>query len=351
MRCFVATMLVLLATVFCSTITVGCSSVGSIEKRQIPLPAERSPDEPCTSTELQRRNDSLRCNNAAIGQQLLDVFASCGFNNEAQRKEEECGRNETGGFCYEQTENNTLTQFANSVVFSCTRSAIFCSFSCNSSLQQLRQNTGCCANFLLTDAYLRLGRQRNPDLWSNCGLQRPDNCQSSLSFTQTQNDVVCSGGEITYRLNRLNCNPDYATPFVDLMRSCGLGESAQIGVINRCGVTRYDTFCFEAEANASRLVGDVRNECFTSAQECPISCKVALDMYRTGADCCLNNLYNNSQTATSLLRTTNHMLWSSCGISSPGFCRNTVDSSSAYSVLLQISATVTWLSAIFAIMF
>jgi len=106
-------------------------------------------------------------------------------------------------------------------------------FSCNSSLQQLRDNTGCCANFLLTDAYLRFGSQRNPNLWSNCSLQRPNDCQSSLSFVQTQSDVVCSRAERTYRLNRLNCNPDYVTPFIDLMRSCGLGESAQIQVINR----------------------------------------------------------------------------------------------------------------------
>ena len=235
--------------------------------------------------------------------------------------------------------------------FNCGGSAIFCGFSCNSSLQQLRDNTGCCANFLLTDAYLRFGSQRNPNLWSNCSLQRPNDCQSSLSFVQTQSDVVCSRAEITYRLNRLNCNPDYVTPFVDLMRSCGLGESAQIQVINRCGVTRYDTFCFEAEANASRLVGEVQSRCFSSNEECPISCKVALDMYRTGADCCLNNLYNNPLTSTSLLRTTSPMLWSLCGISNPGFCRNTIDSSSAYSMLLQVSVTITWLSAIFTILF
>jgi len=295
MRYLIVTTLVVLAAVSCCVSPVGCSSVGSIEKRQVPLPPERSSDEfePCTSTELQRRNDSLRCNNATIGQQLLDVFASCGFNDEAQRKEEECGRNETGRFCYELRENSTLTGFANSVVFNCGSSATFCDFSCNSSLQQLRDNTGCCANFLLTDAYVRdrFGRQRNPNLWSTCSLQRPNNCPSSLSFLPTQSDVVCSRAEITYRLNRLNCNPDYVTPFVDLLRSCGFGEFAQVQVINRCGVTRYDTFCFEAEANASRLVGEVQSRCFSSNEECPISCKVALDMYRTGADCCLNNLH------------------------------------------------------------
>jgi len=287
--------------------------------------------------------------NAAIGQQLMNVFATCGFNDEALRKEQECGRlNETGRFCYELKENSTLIGFANSVVFSCANSAILCSSGCNSVLQQLRDNTGCCANFLLTDAYLRFGSQRNPNLWSNCSLQRPDDCPSSLSFMQTQSEVVCSRAEITYRLNRLNCHPNYATPFVDLLKSCSLGEVAQIQVINRCGVTRYDTFCFEAEANASRLVGDVQSACFSTAQECPVSCKVALDMYQTGADCCLNNLYNNS--LSPLLRTTNRMLWSLCGISSPGFCRSTLDSS-AYSIPLQVSVAITWLSAIFAILF
>ena len=71
-------------------------------------------------------------------------------------------------------------------------------------------------------------------------------------------------------------------------------------------------------------------------------------MYRTGADCCLNNLYNNPQSSN--LRTTNPMLWSLCGISNPGFCQNTIDSSSAYSIMLQVSVAVTGLSASIAML-
>ena len=281
MRC-----LIVIAAVFCC---VGCSSVGSTEKCQVPLPA--IPDEPCTFTELQCCNHSLWSINATIGQQLLDVFASCGFNDEAQLREEKCGRNETGRFRYELRENSTLTGFAKLVASSCGSSATFCGFSCNSSLQQLRDNTGCCANFLLTDDCVRSGNQRNPNLWSDCNLQHPNDCPSSLSFMQTQNDVVCSRAEITYCLNRLNSNPDYVTLFVDLLRSCGFRQFAQIQVINRCDVTRYGIFCFEAEATASRLVGEVQSQCFPTAQECTVSCKVALDMYWTEADCCFNCYY------------------------------------------------------------
>ena len=137
------------------------------------------------------------------------------------------------------------------------------------------------------------------------------------------------------------------------MRSCGrtYEESAQ-SMINNCGVNKYERFCFETRTTTSELADEVQDECFMNAETCPILCKIALDMYRTGADCCLNNLYNNtlSSTNASNLRTTNRALWSFCGISSPGFCRNTIDSSSAYSVLLQVSVAVTGLSAIIAML-
>ena len=155
--------------------------------------------------------------------------------------------------------------------------------------------------------------------------------------------MVCSQQELTYRTSRLSCNPDYITPFINILRNCSLDENAQ-STINNCGVNRYERFCFEAQANASQFVNEVQDRCFTNAETCPVACKVALDMYQVGADCCLNNLYNNPQ--SSFFRTTNPMLWSLCGVSNPGFCRNTIDSSSAYSVLLQVSVAVTGLSTI-----
>ena len=345
MQCFVAAALVVLAAVFCISHVDGsrASEVKSVEKRQVSLPPERN--QPCSLTELQRRNVSLQCSNASVGQQLLDVFAECGHNNEALRKEQECGRNETGGFCYELRSNTTITGLVSSVRSNCFSS--FCSFSCNNSLQQLRDNTGCCANFLITNAYFRSGQQPIFNPWSNCDFQPPNNCSSTLRFVQRQDEMVCSQSEITYRINRLFCNSNYITAFINITRNCSLEETAQ-SLINNCGVNRYERFCFEAVTNASRLADEVQSECFTSAETCPVSCKVALDMYQTGADCCLNNLYNSPQSSN--LRTTNRMLWSLCGISNPGFCRNTIDSSSAYSVLLQVSVTVTGLSAIIAML-
>ena len=345
MKCFVATALIVLAAVFCISHVDGsrASEVKSIEKRQVPLPPERVST--CTFTELQRRNDSLRCSNTSVGQQLLDVFAECGHNNEALRKEQECGRSARGGFCYELRSNITITGLVSSVRSNCFSS--FCSFSCNNSLQQLRDNTGCCANYLITNAYFQSGQGTIFNPWSTCNFQPPSNCSSTLRFVQRPNEMVCSQSDIAYRINRLFCNPNYITPFISIMRSCGFEETAQ-SMINNCGVNRYERFCFEAVTNASSLASIVQNECFTNAETCPVSCRVALDMYQTGADCCLNNLYNNPQSSN--LLTTSRMLWSLCEISNPGFCQNTIDSSSAYSVLLQVSAVVTGLSTIIAML-
>ena len=300
----------------------------------------------CSSTELQRRNDALGCDSPSIGQQLLDVYAGCRRNDLALREEQRCGRNEAGGFCYELSSNSTLTQRASSVVSNCF-SFSSCDFFCNNSLQQLTDSTGCCANYLLTNAYVQSGQQPNLNLWSLCDLRPPNNCSSTLRFARLPNEMFCSQRELTYRTNRLSCNPDYMTPFINILRNCSREEDAQ-SAINNCGVNRYERFCFEARANASQFVSEVDSECFTSAETCPVACKVALDMYRTRADCCLNNLYNNPQSSN--YRTTNPMLWSLCGVNNPGFCRNTIDSSSAYSVLLQVSVAVTGLSAIIAML-
>ena len=351
MKCFVATALIVLVVVFCISHVDGNSvgEVKSVEKHQVPLPPVRN--QTCSSTELQRRNNSLRCSNPSVGQQLLDVFAECRHYNEALRKEHECGHNE-GGFCYELRFNNTLTQLASSVVSYCFRFSSFYDFLCNSSLQQLRDSTGCCANYLIINANIQSGQQVIFDPWLYYNIQPPSNCSSTLRFVQHPNKLVCSQSEISYRINRLFCNPNYITPFISIMRSCGRAheETAQ-SMINNCGVNKYQRFCFETRTTVSQLADEVQNECIMNAETCPILCKVALDMYRTGADCCLNNLYNNtlSSTNASNLHTTNHVLWSFCGMSSPGFCRNTIDSSSAYSVLLQVSVAVTGLSAIIAL--
>ena len=353
MKCFVVTALIVLAAVFCISHVDGsrASEVKSIEKRQVPLLPVRN--QTCSPTELQRRNDSLRCNNASVGQQLLDVFAECGHNNEALRKEQECGRNETGGFCYGLSDDTAVSDLVNLVARCFRRSRLDCDSSCNNSLQQLMNSTGCCANYLITNA--RQEQQLRGDPWSSCGLQPPDNCSSTLRFVQRPNRMICQQSDIAYRINRLFCNPSYITPFISIMRSCGRTheESAQ-SMINGCGVNKYERFCFETETSqlVSDLRRDVQSRCFVNATTCPILCKIALDMYRTGADCCLNNLYNNtlSSTSASNLSTTSHVLWSFCEMSSPGFCRNTIDSSSAYSVLLQVSVAVTGLSAIIAVL-
>ena len=346
MKCFVVTALIVLVVVFCISHVDGSnlSNVKSVEKRQVPLPPVRNIEESCSITELQRRNGTLECSNPSVGQQLLDVYAECGHNDLALREEQKCGRNETGGFCYELSSNSTLTQLARSIVFNCLSS---CDFFCNNSLQQLRDSTGCCANYLLTNDYLLGGRRPNLNLWSLCGLRPPNNCSSTLRFTQRPNEMFCSQQELTYRINRLSCNPNYITPFIDILRNCSREEDAQ-SRINNCGVNRYGRFCFEAQANASQFVSEVQSECFTNDETCTIACKIALNMYQTRADCCLNNLYNNPRSSN--YRTTNPMLWSLCGVSRPGFCRNTIDSSSAYSVLLQVSVAVTGLSAVIAML-
>ena len=334
MRCFVhvAAILVALAAALCISHVDGSkdSEVTSVEKRQVPLPPERvsNQEEPCNSTELQRRNELLQCRNGLVGQQLLDVLAGCGYNDEAMRIEGECGLNEMGRFCIELIGNSTLNNLASGAAWCARRASSFWLFTCSNRLRELRDGAGCCAHHLINLFTRGGGPLRNPNVWSTFNVTRPNNCPNILRYVQSQSEIVCSQQERTYRLNRLSCNPDYITPFINFLRDCGLEEAAQAR-INRCGVNRYERFCFEVEANASQLAGEVWNRCSFSSGTCPVFCQSALNRYRTGVDCCFNNLYNNTLTSTSLsdFRTTNRQLWSLCGVSSPGFCPNTVDNS------------------------
>ena len=360
MKYFMVTVLAVSAAMVCIG-HAGGSKATQLKKRQVPLPPEQN-QEVCDGAEFQRRSDVLHCSNASVGQQRLNVYAECGDNGQALRIEQECGRNETGGFCFELRNNFTLTSLARRIPSDCSRSIFSrtsCSSSCNSSLQQLREATGCCAHYLTTDAYVRQRQQAPPDLWSNCSLERPDACPSALRFQQIQNEMVCSQPEVTFRINRLSCNPDYTTPVLNVMRNCGLEESAQ-AVINRCGVNEYGRLCFETERNVSFVLPQIQTSCLSNQDTCPILCRATLELFRTRAGCCLNNLYNN--TSPVLVRTsdylaTNHILWSTCGVESPGFCRNTIDNSqvstatqSSYSVILQVSMTITGLCTISAML-
>ena len=92
--------------------------------------------------------------------------------------------------------------------------------------------------------------------------------------------------------------------------------------INNCGVNEQADFCFEVVDSSSQLARTVLDTCLTVTAECTIRCRVALDTYNRRVGCCLNNLHNNK--ASNYFRSTSPVLWSACGIYSPGFCQSTL---------------------------
>ena len=113
MKYFMVTVLTVSAAMVCIG-HAGASKATQVKKRQVALPPEQN-QELCDGAEFQRRSDVLHCSNASIGQQRLNVYAECGDNGQALRIEQECGRNETGGFCFELRNNSTLTSLASQI--------------------------------------------------------------------------------------------------------------------------------------------------------------------------------------------------------------------------------------------
>ena len=146
---------------------------------------------PATLTAIYRVFCQPRCGNP-----ILQTFLSCSLNPIADAARYLCSTNAAGSQCFELFD--PLLADANQAAPSCSRSVstFSCSFSCSSALTTLRDNSGCCVNFLNNSAVLvtqsSVLSTLEFELWERCSVITPGFCNLETSSISSAVAVLLS---------------------------------------------------------------------------------------------------------------------------------------------------------------
>lgn len=304
----------------------------------------------CTTATYLKYVRALKCNQT-YGQQLVDLYLDCGYNEMALMESMDCGKMK-GNFCFDIADSAQQYQAAVDSLCFDAYGRPSCGNSCQEALWDFRENVGCCINNLYnaSDEPIRNYRTASNLLWTACEVT-PINgfCKSTLHYEELYDTMVCVYDEVVYRKKRLDCSPKYGQTFVDLLRTCGYSSHLRHAV-NICGVNRDDRYCFELINDGKSLAKKVQEHCVETAErECPLACKVALDSYRRQLGCCLNNLYNDED--NSFFSTTSPALWRTCKVKRPSFCKTTISMTGRSPVVTFSAVLITTLVFCVALLF
>ena len=117
------------------------------------------------------------------------------------------------------------------------------------------------------------------------------------------------------------CEEECGWMYFDFLRSCGeLGELLvnfyeELCWSNNKGVPCYYFLMSDKYTN---FENEVQQLCFPRNTTCPMACSNALESFSHKLGCCVNNIFNTTIPAD----TTQHALWSSCGVRTPLFCED-----------------------------
>ena len=162
--------------------------------------AER--DEPCTDQELNVHFFSRFCE-PKFGQPFVDTHFDCGMDMLASIYVDLCSFSESGELCIvavmNQTDENRVeaimsvsNQGPNALNTVCPNPEevsgdLNCSSSCQSTLQNIREELGCCFNTYFNSSNRTIVDPipyASYDLWSSCGVETLGLCESTLSSGQ-----------------------------------------------------------------------------------------------------------------------------------------------------------------------
>ena len=301
----------------------------------------------CRTATYLKRLRAVKCNES-IGQQLVDMYLECGYNQAALREAINCGLRD-GEFCFDVADRAHEYQRAvDSLCFN-QYGKPSCSNSCQEALGSYRENVGCCINNLYnaSDEPIFNDRTASNILWTACGVTPLDGfCESSLRYEEAHDTMVCVYDEVVYRNSLLECSPSYGQAFADLLRECGYSSHLWY-TVNICGVNAEDRYCFEYLEDGKSAADQVIEHCIETVEmECSVPCQVALDDFRRQVGCCLNNLYNNEENA--YFSTTSPALWKTCGVKRPAFCKTTISMTGGGTLSVTCTFSTIFISLILA---
>ena len=301
----------------------------------------------CTTAVYLSRLRALKCN-GTVGQQLVDTYTSCGYNQVAQMEVNNCGVL-NGEFCFEISERVHHYRVAvNSLCFD-EYGKPSCSTGCQEALHTFRDKVGCCINNLYnaSDEPIFNDRSASNLLWTGCDVEPLGGfCASTLAYRETHETKICVREEVEYRRSLMECSPDYGQAFADLFRGCGYSSLLRY-FVNVCGVNADERYCFEFvnDGSGAPAAALVQDKCVEAMDRgCPLACQVVLDDFRRQLGCCVNNLYNQEE--NSYFGTTSPALWKTCAVQRPAFCKTTISMTGGTSEIISTFALTSLLCII-----
>ena len=144
---------------------------------------------PATLTAVYRVFCQPRCGNP-----FVQTFLSCSLNPMADAARYLCSTNAAGSQCFELFD--PLLADANRAAPSCSGSTFSCFSSCSSALTTLRDNSGCCVNFLNNSVVFvtqsSVVSTLEFELWERCNVNTPGFCNLETSSISSAVAVLLS---------------------------------------------------------------------------------------------------------------------------------------------------------------
>lgn len=305
---------------------------------------ERQSD--CTrSSDFRERMTAIECN-AEYLKAVNDVecffYAIVPFFGDFAK----CGLGTNNTFCrVHETSDVTPFDVASDVIQQCIEGSRNCSNSCKTTLENFSERFGCCIH---SDGVTRIGnliRALTPQLWSDCGVPRPEPC-GNVIMPQSATNSSCSYTCSLNQFHALFCKYQ-AEDMMALYRECG-EEKVALRLAQSCGFNNRGEFCATVGSvhSISSLVHHPRDELdqeylegiydkcidFALTGNCPAECRKALLDAKDRFGCCFNNIngsaidlsttffYPVSEDGIRSFVTDNN-LWSACVVEPPGLCQ------------------------------
>ena len=196
-----------------------------------------------------------------------------------------------------------------------------CSNDCQQALEQFSGRFGCCIHSMLSITDDNTAMVLTPQLWTHCGVTRPEPCADIPVLPEPREDVTCSHRCAVSQLFALLCK-HISSKQLQIYEECGDVESA-LEIVQSCGFNDKGDHC-GITAFDRQYILTVYNKCyrFYTSNTCPTECKLALLDMKTTHGCCVNNLNATKPSEENGIEAlvTRYDLWATCDVETPGYC-------------------------------
>ena len=250
-----------------------------------------------------------------------DLALRCNRSDAAVIREDSCRRNSDGLYC------GLAVTYVNEVFnieVNCTTALTSgCAAECRNLLMLIRNELGCCINLFWNSTSSGIFRPGafNNSLWTTCGVAPvTETCSSSPISLDTTTDID-SNCDFAEEEIELRCTRRFLEPIFNALEDVDNCQVYLAAVMERCGVNEEGERC-ALQLTLVDQFSQTQAACSLTNAICTEGCTQALEGFSDVGGCCVNNLFNGSQTDVIAKRFDflSFEFWSNCGMDTLGTC-------------------------------